>query len=818
MYYLPIYVNNRRMHIVPLERDARTQTAFTFLVNAADHYDVFSFPEETVQMICDNGDNVDLAKMHCVLERAEGELPTYIIKICQGKKGARVDATLDTLFKFEGYLGDTISNGGIPFTLKALCGCERPHDYILQFSFLFVDKYNTKSLYQGAIRVCEYRNTDEVFNASLDFGSEASQVHLSTLDDSINLDIRNAFVRLVNGDINQDFWQGRTTDEMTLYKSVYHVNQEPEVTRYGDLPMSHGKRTFLQSLMPIDASRENLVLLPNLKLVEQLPGLLSHATISFSQGSFMEGEVLLSNRELSDGILRQILCNFLAVIMNEVKNRPYFHFVLLVPNVYHQEKIHKLVTGLYEDFYLLQAKEIFNRYLGIEVSVVSESDASFFGIRTLTDNQNMPYVKDACYLTIDAGKGTTDFSLIAQKGPDLTNYCSIYRSGIPASGHVLTYAFYEALRSYFYELGLGKAFDDSMRNSVNEDIPAVLAFVANLEKFKENCAGLTEDNSMNQAAWEIKDETNLNLRFLNEFLEKVLNKGKMFPGMSDALKKKVELMIGLIKKSIVKYIKNRGIECQKVLLAGRAFKLAQFREGVVDMLVNEGVVRCKQDVLYNDQFAKSACTSGAIKVYKQNTINKGSIMLGSPSVIEEFGDDMRESRNQTVFKKIIDLIRRIRGVDKWITDDVMYRFFYEGIGLKEAYNVTIALNGAQATLGFDVKGDFNIYYVGDGYLVKHLNECKRISFDGTLIGIDNAVRLQLVKESLFPYDIVSFGLDTEPQKFHYNCQISSVAEGTKADEWHNKEELSSQDGVCNSDDEDSGCSVEDKMKNENTEY
>ncbi len=785
MYYLPIYVNNRRMHVVKLSPKIES-TLFSFLVNSSNPYDVFSLPSASIQLICDdnNSENVDLVDAHYVLEsvdsanapqyRHSDNIPVFNVRICSGKGQNDIKDDAKDYFRFCGNLGDTITPGEEPFTLKALSRGEyQLKEYIMQFTYETVDNFGLASTHVGAIRICEYADTDVLLKASLDFGSEASQIHLSTSRPEVNMNIRDAFVDIVEEDKDKDYWQGRKGDDKTLYKSIYHIHKEPAATNFGDMPMQNKEKNFLQSLLPITAPTTDHILLPNLKLVEQLTGLLSLDNITFKESGFMgtvdNGPVTanLSSLKLSNGILRQILCNFLAVIMKNEPGKEYIHFILLVPNVYLQEKVNKLIAGLYDDFNLLREKDIFRGYKGIEVRIVSESDASFFGVRARARKTDLEFIKDANYLIIDAGKGTTDFSFISQKGSDLNNYSSMYRSGIPASGHVLTYAYYHALRNYFHDLDCGDFFDDIMRMSVGHETEEILNFVSLLEQFKIRSKDLVEDHSMDHEAKALKYYNNNTLQELNTFLVKeVLNNSKMIPGMKAALDKKIELMTGLLKESIVEYTKNKlkGITCHMVFLTGRAFMLQQFRDAVTKMLVENGVVDTKAGVFYSNDFTKSICTYGAMKVGEQSVVNKNSNMLGCPHLFEETGDVLETKKNgkKNVFNKFKVWLRKKRRVDEGIGAEMSFDFFYEGLGLKNVRNAVFSLSGMDTLVGTGEKDHLRVYYIGDGYIWKHGGVCKRVDVVGSISTVPTEVRERLVKESVFPFDIASFDLGIVP--------------------------------------------------------
>lgn len=784
MYYLPIYVNNRRMHVVKMKRvdDNNSEIVlFSFLVNSYDNYEVFSLPAENVQLICDSGSNINLSNSNFLLSKAEKgtlnykhseNIPVYNIDIINDEKerGGKVDNQIinDGLF-FNGVIGNTINND--PFALQKEYNQRSLGEYILQFT------YNNKGqIYVGAIRICEFNGeeNDLVLRAALDFGSEASQVSRSTDMEDRNMNIRDAFIRMLGCDTSKDYWQGRNNDDNELYKSTYFINKNPKETNFGEITKNDSS-SFLRCLMPIDTPGEELkkyYLLPNLKLIEKLNNVIENRTVNFTGKGFMGGakEVDLTNSKLHEGILRQILCNFLAVIMFSENDRPYVKFTLLVPNVYSQEKVHKLVEGLYDDFNILRNSEYnndkfkrFNKYKGIEINIVSESDASFFGIiNKVQEDSDYDFrpIYGAHYMVIDAGKGTTDFSLIVQEGDGLSNYNSIYRSGIPASGHFLTYAIYEAIRDYYYERGYCKRFNEIINKALKDETASskdVLEFVSCLEEFKAKYNSLKEEES---ECMKLNEKVN-SLQSLNVILKTVLNNKKTFPGVTKSLNGRIAQMTDLLKNSIMKYTKNSGIVCENVFLTGRAFKLEPFRKEIIKALVEYNVVKDSKDVIFNDDYTKKICTVGALKIAHQGVVNKGSNALGVPHLKEEYGDGKRISKDGD--KKWTDIFtkrfwRRLTGHAYGKEASMSYDFFYQGLSLSNVRNATFTLCGAGKLIGSGVKDDLYVYYVGDGYIHKHGNLYSRIDISRTSNVLLGDIMKEILNGSIFPFNIKSFNL------------------------------------------------------------
>ena len=108
------------------------------------------------------------------------------------------------------------------------------------------------------------------------------------------------------------------------------------------------------------------------------------------------------------------------------------------------------------------------------------------------------------------------------------------------------------------------------------------------------------------------------------------------------------------------------------------------------------------------------------------------------------------------------VLRKVRHVDDGIGADMSFDFFYEGIELRNVSNAVFSLSGIDTLVGTGRRGNLQVYYTGDGYIWKHAGECRRIDIVGTISKLDNNVCSRLVKESVFPFDIASFGLSYIP--------------------------------------------------------
>ena len=93
------------------------------------------------------------------------------------------------------------------------------------------------------------------------------------------------------------------------------------------------------------------------------------------------------------------------------------------------------------------------------------------------------------YLIIDAGKGTTDFSIMHSSDNNNCVWNSLFRGGLPASGHALTFAVYEAVWAFFMRTRQ-KNLDELLNN--NKDMSVTREFMDYLEEMKRNYSSFDE--------------------------------------------------------------------------------------------------------------------------------------------------------------------------------------------------------------------------------------------------------------------------------------------------------------------------------------
>ena len=784
------------MHVLHLQEEnnnlqSSSLCLHSFIMRATNDYEVISFPSDNAQLICDDAENVALSAMSFTLSKLdnspyEKQYPgincyQLLINTEKGTNKSLVNNLVKDMY-LDGTTNGTHENKD---HLKIEATSQfKDNVYILQVKYTHNHtKHDMQEPidYIAAIRVYTYRNGDETISAILDFGSEASQVYFE--GDNGELNLREAFCNLTGYDNKKGYWQGRPDDDnelQTLYKSIYHIHTQPGPTYFGDLPMNNHQQTFIQSLLPVDHQNfDNLVLLPNLKLIELLNYDINSTDVIFGKKVDTKTGVdtfdtniinrerdSLGTQELRDGILRQILCNFLAVIMNRKRSNgdrsQCLYFTLLVPNVYHQKKVAKIIDGLYQDFDILchRYQDRFACYRCIEIQTISESDASYLGVPI--ERGNSAEKKGAHVLIIDAGKGTTDFSLLHQVGADLSHYESIYRSGIPASGHVLTYAFYEVLKKHFINIGCGETFERLIREAFNgQNKQYLLTLTTLLEKQKLNYVKF-KDNKYDSRLDESAKKVN-NWGALKSYLD-ILNKQEvLLPGTEEIVTAKVLAMVKLLDTSIIQYTKKNEIKLLKVYLSGRAFRFEPFRQAVVNALIDNKLITNPGQIVFNSDKAKNACLVGGINYSTHaQTVNRQSSMLSVPTMFA-----VRDPR----FKRVHNFFR----MNKPERAQVDFDFFYKGLCSSSLTNVEIDICGRIYQKGHDTDTHFHLYFIGDGYLLKYGDkknaQSKILPESAMNYSCDYALLQQLTLESLFPFDLKSMGYD-------YKDEISQIVEHT----------------------------------------
>lgn len=483
--------------------------------------------------------------------------------------------------------------------------------------FNIVVKYHK---YSGKIRV-HCMHSDDLYDVVLDFGSEASQMLIRHNADGAGTNPHQLFAYML-----RHYWQAvvggnrrvydQQDDNPELFRSIFFKKENTSMDNHFEMQEPNDQDSFV-----------NFITRRNRNSGERIP----NVKISFLTGQQIEGA---DRTRLHVGIIMRFLHEALKRIgelqkeaMRGIDVNTAVRFTILLPNVMPQSDVSSLIHKLHE---LANAPEFLNKFSDcitvpyIQVACCSESDASFL------ERMNVIGLApgDRC-LTIDIGKGTTDFSIT--KKIDANKATSLFRSGFVGAGNAVSYAIFDSC----IEQMVGKSKKKEVIKKVLDAEPALLFDLDNtIEEIKHNWR---KNSSSNSPLAEISP---------NASVEVVLDKIRMAKGISDTTGS-ITKMAEEITENILKRLPD--VKINKIVVSGRAFRFNELKEVLERKLAEKfrGV-----DCVYNDQSAKSGCLLGASSTIK---LSLSSSMVGMPFILDaskldlsnpkEFLKEIAESAN-----------------------------------------------------------------------------------------------------------------------------------------------------------------------------
>ena len=512
--------------------------------------------------------------------------------------------------------------------------------------------------YSGKIRV-HCVPSDDLYDVVLDFGSEASQMLIRRNADGAGTNPHQLFAYML-----RHYWQAvvggnrrvydQQDDNPELFRSIFFKKENASMDNHFEMQEPNNQDSFV-----------NFITRRNRNSGERIP----NVKISFLTGQQIEGA---DRTRLHVGIIMRFLHEALKRIselqkeaMRGIEVNTAIRFTILLPNVMPQSNVSSLIHKLHE---LANTPEFLNKFSDcitvpyIQVACCSESDASFL------ERMNVIGLApgDRC-LTIDIGKGTTDFSIT--KKIDANKATSLFRSGFVGAGNAVSYAIFDNC----IEQMVGKSKKKEVIKKVLDAEPALLFDLDNaIEEIKHNWG----KSSTKSPLAEISP---------NASVEVVLDKIRMAKGISDTTGSITKMAEG-ITENILKRLPD--VKINKIVISGRAFRFNELKEVLEKKLAEKfrGV-----DCVYNDQSAKSGCLLGASSTIK---LSLSSSMVGMPFILDaskldlsnpkEFLKEIAESANtdksvtttinSVASNKKLDSIARVANsmvslVSEWFKND-----------------------------------------------------------------------------------------------------------------------------------------------------
>lgn len=340
----------------------------------------------------------------------------------------------------------------------------------------------------GSIHIIRPSILDKVLNINVDLGSDATQLTYFTAHsgtDRSNVNIIECFKKAYNNRNYYELQPPQNKDPLFIQQekgqSYFYKTGNITFQDNGNIRQPITNSTSFINYLNISAAGKNeqnnnindiLAIennynkkLINIKLMyaysDVLANFMNELGYHYKLGT--EDKVVTEQDNLKQilfNIYKQIIKTSIAGIRQNKNNRSkYCSVLLLVPNIYNQQNIDGL---LYE----LNKMNKTVRGVKYDFRVISESDSAFVGIKEirgrgaqetildiLVKNIKEPKQKDM-FLIIDAGKGTTDYSLIKYSTGDErqanNEMVSVERDGIVGAGGAIDYVFARILARQIY--------------------------------------------------------------------------------------------------------------------------------------------------------------------------------------------------------------------------------------------------------------------------------------------------------------------------------------------------------------------------------
>lgn len=525
-------------------------------------------------------------------------------------------------------------------------------------------------------------SANKIADVVLDFGSEASQMTIFKRDEAQGVNgIANLFedmYQLYGGDSEYNNYLQYDASERGLYKSIFFAKKEwtsedennssafIQLDEKTHKPIIDSKVLVLTSKNKKEEIRHTYLNLPNVKIINfggvEEPSILcdgSSESISGFNNNFF---------------YRRCINYFIFSALNSVSKEeiPFVSLYLLMPNIYSHSKIFDNLYRISKDIQamLKQLPSI----KGVEVSAISESDASLLGTICAMRHETL---SDGDYLVLDAGKGTLDFSILKISSDTDLMYRNVYRSGIVGAGNAISYAFLLAILDHFYYLNSGQhPTESNLRDYIYYNILGKSqesranqggdAFYLKelMEAVDEYKVALGEKKGIQTAEIPLTDNLedikDIQLSTLVEYVKGLVT-GENYQMLSaeelEYVNKTVRLIVEFVVSKLVTMKNKTYASVNGVIFAGRGFEYKPLKEYMIDQLLDRNIITAETaEIAVTSK--ESAATPKIICLYLSEALINGQYnnrMIVVPAVAKaRIINERRPSAksNGSCFKKI----------------------------------------------------------------------------------------------------------------------------------------------------------------------
>jgi hypothetical protein len=688
MYTLPIIINNRREVICELLEKNNNTAAKSFVVEftQSTFFNLFSidgnsvlktFIENTTDIEFKNllpSCNWDVENKKFIITLNNNDTPTHIASAPPVNNKTAFYDDLDDDFETDtNEINNTTQQSVITGT-KEFNNCSKDVRFIFHllnntlqlkakcasgFSATNLDieniileliLHNAGKTFSSAFNI-NIAHPNEFIGMAIDFGSEASQLVVTKFEPQSGIQLEqpsneNLFQNIKSfhlfnkwiEPISAEYYQEEKNTN--FYKSVFFLKSQLQ----GNYSNFNAERYVLNQnenlKMLVDKSSSeylasnNYKQLPNLKITHKQDNILSSIHFGYEDSGYLiDVKLNQISQKVSNTILKTMIESYLKkdLIQNKTGLRKV-RLMVLVPNIYDSDSVrlvHTNVENIFADL-ALQA-EFANRLKAWEVMAISESDSAFIGYMS---KQNVQIQTNKDYVIIDAGKGTTDFSIIRTGANNIFNVKPIYRNGFAGAGNLITNAIFETVLHFIQEQNTGKP---GIQKFIREKIIQVLAtdlamrntFFNELERLKFNFS----QNMQCKQQWQLAKsgeidfskilEAGADLKTVIDILSNIDKVADFYGYVNDVcemITEKVVLQLEMVKTNL------KNFEGAGVVLTGRGFLFGPLAAKMqIKLSERLGISAANMEMLKGNEL-KDVCIKGVFN----RSIRINSELIGYP--------------------------------------------------------------------------------------------------------------------------------------------------------------------------------------------
>ncbi len=642
MQYLSIDINNRKKHVIQLVTGGAICVPTPFIIERQPQAYILLFSVSLhARLLSDAGFEADTyPDWRSIKASLSNNELKIIVKTVKQPLSQLKEENFPTI---EG-LQILIKNDQVWFILEPVYNCDFIH-------VTLKTEADSKPPLHGTF-LLNLAEKSQIYDLVMDFGSEASQVVVHNRANEHHIITRLKLIDILKEyyytDLKDHKLHQETPEDPALYRSAFFIKKDGSVFDRHSKPGENGEKELVNLLTrraDIDRLSVTHFLVSNLKLAH-----LGAYNFNISFESRSTNDFNARNIDFIDTIsyLQQAVINYIlqATLQhlqssNPEQHRIYLAVRLLVPNVFDQIKVSKLVRRT-----LYGLEEIKNRYsglllAGVEVTTTSESDASFLGFKSQKDKEAQIakttfFMTGKRYLIIDVGKGTSDFSIIEINKADL-GLISRYRSGFIGAGNIISYAYVDTLFAAIFGEDT-----HTRRQAIYNICLSPVAGLADKLRFMELIEAIKCNYDYKTANQRYKSLG----RLIPQELEDIRNEYARQPkaaGLLEQLCKLLEIVIArqqsmkdefqIVHDSVTRMVNRIAGEVfksghytddwiDKIILTGRGFRF--------EMLVEEIQKKFSKTTITTPNL-KTICLSGA---FTRDKINYDSNLVGIPEAYQ----------------------------------------------------------------------------------------------------------------------------------------------------------------------------------------